>query len=231
VPYARQVSDQVRDGRSTRWDPHRRERRAAITAAAVTAIEQYGPDALTGQIADLAGVPRTHVYRHFEGKQALDRAVVRRAGREILAQIRNGLATGDTPREIISGGLSGYLGWIELHPNLYRFLAKHAFTIDGTGLPMRDDAKAILAVELTTVLAGYMRAMGLDDAAAERTITGVVGLIDNTALWWLSAPETPRADLTDWLTKQVWLLIDSAVREQGLEMDPDDTLPTPQPAG
>jgi AcrR family transcriptional regulator len=225
------VTEQVRDGRSTRWDPHRRERRAAITAAAVAAIERYGPEALTGQIADLAGVPRTHVYRHFEGKQALDRAVVRRAGREILSQIRNGLGTGSTPREIISGGLSGYLGWIEEHPNLYRFLAKQAFTIDGTGLPIRDDAKAILAVELTSVLAGYMRAMGLDDAAAERTITGVVGLIDNTALWWLSVPETPRAELTAWLTKQVWLLIDSAVRDQGLDMDPDDMLPTPQPAG
>ena len=84
--HARRVSDLVRDGRSTRWDPHRRERRAAITAAAIAAIEQYGPDALTGQIAELAGVPRTHVYRHFEGKQALDRAVVRRAGREILAR-------------------------------------------------------------------------------------------------------------------------------------------------
>ena len=68
-------------------------------------------------------------------------------------------------------------------------------------------------------------------AKRERTITGVVGLIDNTALWWLSVPETPRAELTAWLTKQVWLLIDSAVRDQGLDMDPDDMLPTPQPAG
>ena len=31
-----------RDGRSTRWDPHRRERRLAIIQAAVTAIEQHG---------------------------------------------------------------------------------------------------------------------------------------------------------------------------------------------
>ena len=63
----------TRDGRSTRWDPHRRRRRAAIIDAAVTAIEEYGPDALTAQIAEKAGVPRTHVYRHFEGKHALGR--------------------------------------------------------------------------------------------------------------------------------------------------------------
>ena len=68
------AADAVRDGRSTRWDPHRRERRTAIIRAAISAISEHGPDALTGQIADMAGVPRTHVYRHFEGKQALDLA-------------------------------------------------------------------------------------------------------------------------------------------------------------
>ncbi len=73
----------VRDGRSTRWDPHRRERRAAIIAAAIEAIEAHGPDALTGQIAEMAGVPRTHVYRHFDGKQALDLAVSRHVANQI----------------------------------------------------------------------------------------------------------------------------------------------------
>ena len=44
--------DELRDGRSTRWDPHRRERRLTIINAAIAAIEEYGPEALTAQIAD-----------------------------------------------------------------------------------------------------------------------------------------------------------------------------------
>ena len=115
---------------------------------------------LTGQIADLAGVPRTHVYRHFDGKQALDIAVTRRVGVQILEGIRAGVSRGVTPQEIITGGLDAYLGWVEEHPNLYRFLAKNAFVVDAESQPGRNDAKAILAGELTGLLAGYLRALG-----------------------------------------------------------------------
>src|ERR1700712_5149377 len=89
-----------RDGRSTRWDPHRRERRAAIIEAAIVAIEEYGPDALTAQVAEKAGVPRTQVYRPFEGKQALARAVSRHAARRIGESIRAGLTQAGSARTI-----------------------------------------------------------------------------------------------------------------------------------
>ncbi len=36
-----------------------------ILEAARTAIEEYGPDALTGQIAKHARLARPNVYRHF----------------------------------------------------------------------------------------------------------------------------------------------------------------------
>ena len=135
----------VRDGRSTRWDLHRRERRAAIIAAAIDAIEAHGPDALTGQIAEMAGVPRTHVYRHFDGKQALDLAVSRLVANQIGTSIRAGLATPGSARDIIRAAISQHLGWIEAHPNLYRFLAQHSYAVAKTGTPTADDAKAAFA--------------------------------------------------------------------------------------
>src|SRR3954454_6443054 len=131
----------ARDGRSTRWDPHRRERRAAIISAAIAAIEEHGPDALTGQIAEMAGVPRTHVYRHFDGKQALDLAVARHVANEIGTSIRAGLATQRSARGIIRAAISQHLAWIEAHPNLYRFLAQHSYAVARTGSPSADDAK------------------------------------------------------------------------------------------
>src|ERR1700716_388941 len=96
------ATDEPRDGRATRWDPHRRERRLTIITAAIAAIEQYGPDALTAQIAEQAGVPRTHVYRHFDGKQALDLAVSGHIANQIGQQIRAALATPGSARAIIS---------------------------------------------------------------------------------------------------------------------------------
>jgi AcrR family transcriptional regulator len=217
----------VRDGRSTRWDPHRRERRAAIISAAIAAIEEHGPDALTGQIAEMAGVPRTHVYRHFDGKQSLDLAVSRAVANQIGMSIRAGLATQGSARDIIRGAISQHLAWIEAHPNLYRFLAQHSYAVATTGTPAADDAKAAFAAELTALLAGYLRAFDLETAPAERVIVGVVGMVDATATWWLEHHDVPRDELTAELTDAVWLIIDRTARSLGLVLDPDAPLPTP----
>jgi AcrR family transcriptional regulator len=219
------MTEQVRDGRSTRWDPHRRERRLAIINAAIAAIEEHGPDALTGQIAERAGVPRTHVYRHFDGKQALDLAVSRHVAMQIGEQIRAGLATRGSALDVIHATIGEHLGWIEAHPNLYRFLAAHAYAVNATGSPTVDDAKTAFANELSALLAGYLRAFQVDSAPAERVIVGVVGMVDATAAWWLEHREVDRDQLTAELTEQVWLILDRAARELGLQIDPTAPLP------
>jgi AcrR family transcriptional regulator len=219
------MTEQARDGRSTRWDPHRRERRLAIINAAIAAIEEHGPDALTGQIAERAGVPRTHVYRHFEGKQALDLAVSRHVAMQIGEQIRAGLATRGSALDVIRAAIGEHLGWIEAHPNLYRFLAAHAYAVNVTGTPTVDDAKTAFANELTALLAGYLRAFQVDTDPAERVIVGVVGMVDATAAWWLEHREVDRDRLTAELTEQVWLILDRAARELGLQIDPTAPLP------
>ena len=219
------MTAEARDGRSTRWDPHRRERRLAIITAAISAIEQYGPDALTAQIAQVAGVPRTHVYRHFDGKQALDLAVCRHVAGDLGDRLRAGLSGPGSPRQIIAGSIEAHLSWIEQHPNLYRFLAQHAYAVATTGSPGADDAKAAFATELSALLARYMSAFDLDTGPAERVIIGVVGMVDSTAAWWLEHPDVPRAELTAQLTEQVWLVIDHTARQLGLLLDPDQVLP------
>lgn len=215
-----------RDGRSTRWDPHRRERRLMIITAAIEAIEEYGPDALTAQMAEKAGVPRTHVYRHFDGKRSLDLAVSSHIANQIGQRIRAALGIPGSAREIISASIDEHLGWIEAHPNLYRFLAQHAYTVRATGSHVADDAKAAFATELTTLINRYMQALGVDTAPAERMVVGVVGLVDATAGWWLERRDPPRGTLTAELTERVWLIIDRSGQELGLRLDPDQPLPS-----
>jgi AcrR family transcriptional regulator len=216
----------VRDGRSSRWDPHRRERREAIISAAIRAVEQYGPDALTAQIAQEAGVPRTHVYRHFDGKPALDLAVSRQVATELGERLRAGLSIEGSPRQIISASIEGHLSWIEAHPNLYRFLAQHSYAVAATGEPAVDDAKAVFATELTALLQHYLRLLDADPAPAEQVAVGVVGMVDATAAWWLERREVPRPELTAALTDQVWVVIEAMTRALGLALDPDAALPT-----
>jgi AcrR family transcriptional regulator len=215
----------VRDGRSTRWDPHRRQRRLAIITAAIEAIEEHGPEVLTAQIAEKAGVPRTHVYRHFDGKPALDLAVSTHVANHLGQSIRAGLASGGTAMAIIGGAIDQHLRWIEEHPNLYRFLAQHAYTVRTDALGSAGDAKAALAAELTALISRYMIALGIDTEPAERLIVGVVGLVDATAAWWLGRSDLPRSVVGTELTEQVWLLLDRTTRQLGLVLDPNQPLP------
>jgi AcrR family transcriptional regulator len=219
------MAQEAADGRSTRWDAHRRARRKAIITGALSAIEEYGPEPLTGQIAAKAGVARTHVYRHFDDRPALDLAVCRYVAGQIGRRIRGGLATRGSAREVISAAIGEHLGWVETHPNLYRFLAQHAYALTATGSPGTDDAKAVFAAELTGVLEAYMTAFGADPAPAQRVVIGVVGMVDATAAWWLDHHDLTRAELTDALTEQVWLIIDHTARGLGLTIDPDVELP------
>jgi AcrR family transcriptional regulator len=215
----------VRDGRSTRWDPHRRERRLSIINAAIAAIDEHGPDVLTAQIADRAGVPRTHVYRHFDGKPALDLAVSTHVANQLGQSIRAGLAGGGTARTIIRGAIDQHLGWVEDHPHLYRFLAQHSYRVRTDSLGSAGDAKAVFAGELTALISAYMVALGLDTEPAERLMVGVVGLVDATAAWWLDRSRLSREAVTAELTEEVWLLLDRTTRQLGLELDPNQPLP------
>jgi AcrR family transcriptional regulator len=217
-------AEHARDGRSTRWDPHRRERRARIIEAAVEAIEEHGPDVLTAQIAEKAGVPRTHVYRHFDGKPALDLAVSTEVAVEIGRHIRTAFAEAGSTTDLISSAIDRHLAWVDEHPNLYRFLALNAYAIKTPhGRPA--DAKAAFAAEITDVTARYMGALGLSTEPAERMIVGVVGLVDATASWWIDRREPDRDTVAAELKDEVWLIIDRASRRLGLALDPHAPLP------
>jgi AcrR family transcriptional regulator len=222
----REVSRTGRDGRSTRWDPHRRERRLSIITAAIAAIEEHGPDVLTAQIAEEARVPRTHVYRHFDGKPALDLAVSTHVANQIGQRIRTGLGGGGSAQQIIAGAIDEHLSWVEAHPNLYRFLAQHSYAVRPDVPGGSRDAKAALAAELTALIVRYMSALGVDTDPSERVIVGVVGLVDATAAWWLGHRELPRATVSAELTDQVWLLLERTARQLGLVLDRDQPLPT-----
>lgn len=109
-----------RDGRSTRWDRHRRERRLTIIGAAVTAIEEYGPDVRTAQIAQQAGVPRTHVYRHFDGKPALELAVFATELTAVIQSYLRAFGVDTPPAERVIVGVVGLVDataawWLERH--------------------------------------------------------------------------------------------------------------------
>ncbi|MFI5934425.1 TetR/AcrR family transcriptional regulator [Actinoplanes sp. NPDC051494] len=170
---------------------HRRQR---IVEAAVRAIEEHGAGAGLGSIADQAGLPRPHVYRHFTGKDDLDRAVGRHAARLLSEWIRPSLTARGTPPQVIHGLIGRVLGWAVAHPNLYRFRA-------GLDSPAAVD-------ELLAAVTSYLGTAGHDARPPAHVIAGIAGLVDGSVLWWLDhRDETGLDALTGWLAGQVWQIL------------------------
>lgn len=111
------------DGRSTRWDGHKARRRTEMLDAALSVIEENGTEISVQQIADRLRVPRPVVYRHFDGRADLDDAIRRHIVESLMAELLPRLQPEGTVRELVRGAVGTYVGWVERHPNLHRFLA------------------------------------------------------------------------------------------------------------
>jgi AcrR family transcriptional regulator len=184
----------------------RAERRQRIVEAAVRAIEEHGGDAGLGAVADQAGLPRPHVYRHFTGKDDLDQEVARHAARLLGAWIRPSLTARGTPSQVINGIVGQVLCWAIQHPHLYRFRA-------------RRDSGAV--GQLGDAIAAYLRAAGHEARPPAHIVAGVIGLVDGGVIWWLDhRDETTPEELGEWLAAQVGLVLGDMLARAGHRLDP-----------
>ena len=104
------------------------ERRRAIVRAALRVFSSTSfAGATTAEIAREAGVSEPVLYRHFADKAELYLAVAERASQTIVENLIPSINLDDgTPNERIRAMVGGYLGEIERHPRLYRFLASRS---------------------------------------------------------------------------------------------------------
>lgn len=197
-------------------------RREQIIEAARAVIEEYGPDALTGQIAQRAGLARPNVYRHFASKDELDQAVARSAYQELRAEIRTRFDLSGTPFDVIRAPIGVQVIWADRHPNLYRFLLGRGYERSSR---RRKVERGDFTADLAAVGERYFPHFGDNPEAAAALLVALGGLIDASILGWLSRRTETRERLIDRLTAQVWLLIDHHLRDLGVQIDPAVPLP------
>jgi AcrR family transcriptional regulator len=188
-----------------------------ILEAARTAIEEYGPGALSGQIAERAGLARPNVYRYFSTKDELDRALARSIHSELRAAMQAHLDLPGTPIDVIHTLVAAQVKWADRHPNLYRFLVSAGYQRRS---PQRTVQRSDFAAEINEFAAHYIPRLADDPDAAEATFVGLIGLFDASVLRWLNQPVGTREQLIDRLTAQAWLILDHHLREIGIQVDP-----------
>lgn len=211
-------------------EPTRREH---IIDAARAAIEEYGPDAGTGQIAEHAGLARPNMYRHFANKGELDREVAQAAYRQMLAAIRHRVDLPSTPLDVIRGPVTTQVDWAKDHPNLYQFVLNYGFyrffATGGRNLSRPRGARGGIAAEVAAAGERYFPRFAENPEAAEILVVELASMFHVSIMRWLTRDTETRHQLIERLTAEAWLLTDRHLRQFGVRLDPDKPLPSARP--
>ena len=199
-------------------EPSAFARREQIVKAARAVIEEYGPDALTGQIAERAGLARPNVYRYFASKDELALEVARHAYQELRAAILTRMDRSGTPIEVIRTPIAAQVIWADRHPNLYRFLLSGGYQQSSR---RRTSERRSFADELAAAGARYFPDFVDNPNIAATLVVELGGLLDASILAWLSRRSETRKKLINRLTDHAWLIIDHQLRELGVRVKPD----------
>jgi AcrR family transcriptional regulator len=102
---------------------HHGDLRNALIAAALSAVEQDGPDAVSlRDLAQTLGVSRAAPSRHFEDRDALLAAVAARGFEDLNAGYEAALKTPGDGRETLRHASRVYLDFAEKRPGLFKLM-------------------------------------------------------------------------------------------------------------
>ncbi len=209
------------DGRTSRWDGHREQRRSELVDIAVQAIAQCGPLTTIEQIAQHAGTTRTKLYRFFDGAPDLRRAVAHRAVAMLTDELVPLWSPNGSPAEMISAAVGAYVHWLTVNTNLYLYVDRHAERGDREAAGTLNDLRSAIGMYLATVLAAHLDSFGLDAKPAQLLAFVVIGFVESGTRQWLHCPggychEELESQLSQW----IWVLFDDTLRAGGITLDP-----------
>lgn len=215
------------DGRQVRWSRHNERRRRQIIEAAIAEIEagEPGAEIHVRAVADRAGLSRTVVYRHFEDRADLDRAVQQEILDRLWSELLPAVSLDGTAPQIVHRIVSTYVGWAVAHPALH-LAADH----DSDGRPdgplqlaMEQLAGHIAVLVGTAIVALGGTPTDEEMAALDPLIFGLVGSAFGAVRRWLTRPERqlPAEMLQRLISQSVWFVLDGHARELGIALDPD----------
>ncbi|HET8988997.1 MAG TPA: TetR/AcrR family transcriptional regulator [Humibacillus sp.] len=196
----------ARDGRDARWVQHREERRSELVDATIRAIRRHGPGVGMDDIAAEAGTSKTVVYRHFDDRAGLYRAVVARIESRVVGSVAGVLSAGPADdrhdlRRLIGSTVEAYLALVESDPDLYRFVVTRPLV----DRPLPDDPVGGTVSQVTAMLAGVLETALPAPTRARVLATALVGSVQAVADDWLASPDrVPRAELVETLTALAW---------------------------
>ncbi len=200
------------DGRSSRWQSHREERRRELIKSARRAVHTLGSDASMEDIAAAAGTSKSVFYRYFGDKAGLQQAVGEVVLSQMQRRIQEAAQSAVTPREGLLAMVTAYLQMASTSPNVYTFVTRHATEPDSP----QDAAAGSAALghffdAVADMIATPMRSHLGDgkEAVIGYWPKAAIGLVRNAGEQWLSTPDSATKPGQEAMARQItaWLCV------------------------
>nr|WP_232084334.1 TetR/AcrR family transcriptional regulator [Arthrobacter sp. SO5] len=201
------------DGRASRWQSHREERRRELIKSARKAVHALGSEASMEDIAAAAGTSKSVFYRYFGDKAGLQQAVGEVVLNQMQRRIREAAQSAQTPRDGLFAMVSAYLQMAETSPNVYTFVTRYApgDAVSHNGPVAAAGALGHFFDAISEMIALPMRHQ-LHAVPGKEAVIGywpnaAIGLVRNAGEQWLASPDSPAKpgqeamarQITDWL--------------------------------
>jgi AcrR family transcriptional regulator len=178
-----------------------------LDAAVAIFAERGFHDASMDEIAERAGVSKPILYTHFESKDGLYEAILRRSRQLLTDRVRGAVQAAGTPEERVWSGIVAFLDVVAEHRDWW-IVAQHAAV---AGEPFAsaarkvNDTMAALIEDLAVRTATQSGIGGDATTALEPLAHAFVGACEKIAFWWLAHPEVPKGTVAMQLMNMIWM--------------------------
>lgn len=196
----------IPDGRNTRWDAHRRQRRADLIRSARAAVHIIGPEVSMEEIANHAGTSKSVFYRYFEDKRGLQRAVAQASIDFMESELKKAGKSASTAQDGLYTMVLSYLRLADSSPNVYNFS-----TAIPTGMAVfTENMTRFLQRSVEQVLPDYKH-QHVNKNLAFYWATAAVGFVRAAGEEWIAdtqqrqrlSAEMLARSIADWLLKGI----------------------------
>ncbi len=173
-----------------------KSRREELLNSATVAIRKHGVTVSMDEIAKVAKVPRTILYRYFDDRSGLKKAITEKYKNEMnlflaeqLDTIRNAVFASDTINrnaiyELTNNTISKVFEFIQNDPEIYKFVT-NSQTGQNDSNSLTDFVESMCNM-LASYLGDFLVHLKRDSGVAETWAYSIVGMVHFSSLWWLN---------------------------------------------
>lgn len=193
--------------------PRSARRLQLLRAARDVFVAQGFHAAAMDDIADRAGVSKPVLYQHFPGKRELYLALLEEQVSQLADRVAEAMAATDNNRARVDAAVGAYFDFVDADGEAFRLVFESDLRNDADVRAIVDRGTGVCVEAIAEVIAADT---GADPERALLLASGLTGLAETSALWWLPRKATvPRDEAVSVMSALAWRGISGFPRVDG----------------